>query len=365
MKSSRNHLRVIFSMILGLALTGICIWGSFFAFTSLYKYTYGAIEGDYLRRKNPNISETSVKILANTTIEEISKVLYENELISNSYWFMFEAKIYKYPDTLKPGTYSISSNMSNTEILDLLTADKSSEKTLKFTIPEGFTIEQIAQRLEDEKIVSQGDFLKAISERSYDYEFLKNVPQDTKYPLEGYLFPDTYTVREGVTPEEIIIMMLNRFEKVTNQYIQQDDASLYSFHEVIAIASIIEQEAQASEERPIISGVIYNRLREDMKLQMCSTIQYVLQKRKSALSYDDLEIESPYNTYLYAGLPVGPICSPGEESIKAAFMPEQNDFFFFVLKGDDTGTHSFSKTASEHAYNKNRYQQTVDKNFIE
>ena len=365
MKSSRNHFRIISSMLIGFILTGICIWGSFFAFTSFYNYTYNAIESDYLRRKNPNISETSLRILANTTVDEISKTLYENNIISNPYWFILEAKLYKYPDVLKPGTYSISSNMSNTEILDLLTTDKSTKKTLKFTIPEGFSIEQIAQRLEDEKIVSQKDFLKAVSERSYDFAFLKNVPQDAKYPLEVYLFPDTYTVREGVTPEEIIIMMLNRFEQVSSQYTQQDAASLYSFHDIITIASIIEQEAQASEERPIISGVIYNRLGEDMKLQMCSTVQYVLQKRKAALSYDDLKIESPYNTYVYDGLPVGPICSPGEDSIKAAFMPEQHNYFFFVLKGDDTGTHSFSRTASEHEYNKNKYVQTVDKNFIE
>lgn len=365
MKNSRSYFRVITSTIIGFIITGIGIWGSILAFTASYQYTYGAIENDYLRRKNPNISETSIKILEDTTIDEIAKVLYENNLISNPYFFTVEAKLYKYPDTLKPGIYSISSNMSNTEILDLLTADETSETLLKFTIPEGYTIEQIAQTLEDEKIVSKADFLKAVTERSYDYDFLKNVPQDAKYPLEGYLFPDTYTVREGITPEEIIIMMLNRFEAVTSQYVAQDATSLYSFNDIITIASIVEEEAQASEERPVIAGVVYNRLRENMKLQMCSTIQYVLQKRKSSLSYDDLKIDSPYNTYLHDGLPVGPICSPGEEAIKAAFMPEQHDYFFFVLKGDGTGTHSFSKTASEHEYNKNRYKQTVDKNFIE
>jgi UPF0755 protein len=336
------------------------------AFSYFFNYTSNIVTADAAREKNPNIKEISIEISDTTTIKDLSTYLYEKGFISNPFYFRIESKLSKLDTQLKPGKYSISSNMSSTEILKLFTSNMTAEEeTIKFTIPEGYTIVQIADKLESMDIVSKEDFLSAVNNRSYEYDFLKAVPNNVKYALEGYLFPDTYIVRKGASPEEIIIKMLNRFEEVISQYSNYLDTSDYNLNQILTIASIIEQEAKLSEERPIISGVVYNRLNEDMKLQMCSTIQYVLEKRKTALSYSDLEVNSPYNTYKNSGLPIGPICCPGEESISAALMPEENDYFFFVVKDEEEGSHSFSTTAKEHELNKSRYQQNIDKNFYE
>ena len=361
-----SMIRFTLSTLLSLALLAVCVLGSIRAFSYFFNYTSHIIESDTQREQNPNIREISIDISKGTTIKDVAELLYENELIANPLYFRIESRLSKLDTKLKPGKYSISSNMSSSQILKLLTSDLTvAEETLKFTIPEGYTIVQIADRLENLQIVSKESFLDAVNNREYDYPFLRDIPSDTKYALEGYLFPDTYIVRKGATPEEIIVKMLNRFQEIIAPYSNYINTSPYSLHEILAIASIIEQEAKLSEERPIISGVIYNRLDSDMKLQMCSTIQYVLEKRKAALSYADLEVASPYNTYIHTGLPIGPICAPGAESIEAALLPDANDYFFFVVKNEAEGSHSFSKTAKEHEYNKTRYQQSIDKNFYE
>lgn len=366
MKKNKNQGRLIAHFFLNIVLLLITIMGSFFAFSKGYGYTVGILEEARLRKANPNIREVLLEVTPTTSFEEIADTLYDEKFIAYKDWFLFQGKLEDITQQLNPGTYSISSNMSNEEILSLLSSSKEEkEETVKFTIPEGFTITQIADRLDSEGIVPKEDFLRAVNEREYDFPFLKEAPRNTKYKLEGYLFPDTYIVRKGATAEEIIIQMLNQFEAITSQYSQYLYGSIYTLHDVVTIASIIEQEAKLDEERAIISGVIYNRLEANMKLQMCSTIQYVLEKRKANLSYDDLKVESPYNTYKYEGLPLGPISSPGEASLKAAFLPEENNFFFFVLKDSKTGAHAFGTTAAEHENNAIRYQQTVDKNFYE
>jgi len=359
-------IRFVLSTILSLALLAICIVGSMKAFSYFFNYTSNVITTDALRGTNPNITGITLEISNTTTIKDIAAYLYEKEYISNPYYFRLESKLGKLDNKLKPGKYSISSNMSSDQILKLLTSNMiNEEETIKFTIPEGYTIVQIAEKLESMKIVSKEDFYNAVNNKAYDYAFLKDIPLTVKYALEGYLFPDTYIIRKDATPEEIIIKMLDRFEEVTSQYSNYIDTSKYNLNQILSIASIIEQEAKLSEERPIISGVIYNRLNDGMNLQMCSTVQYVLEKRKASLSYEDLEIASPYNTYKNEGLPVGPICCPGEESISAALMPEENDYYFFVVKDEEQGSHSFSTTIEEHAQNKSRYQQSIDKNFYE
>lgn len=361
-----SGVRLILSYLLSFGLLIACILGSVKAFFYFFNYTLNTIVQDAEREKNPNITEITLEISDTTTIEDLATFLHEKQFISNPLYFRAESKLSKLDDKLKPGKYSISSNMSSDEILKLVASDISNtEETVKFTIPEGYTIPQIAEKLESLKIVTKEVFIDAVNNRTYEYPFLKDRPKNVRFALEGYLFPDTYIIRKGASAEEIIIKMLNRFEEVITQYSSYIDSSSYSLNEILTMASIIEQEAKLSEERPVIAGVIYNRLKDQMKLQMCSTIQYVLEKRKASLSYSDLEINSPYNTYKNEGLPIGPISNPGEESISAALTPEENDFYFFVVKDEKEGSHSFSRTAKEHEQNKIRYQQTIDKNFFE
>ncbi|MGL4738084.1 MAG: endolytic transglycosylase MltG [Cellulosilyticaceae bacterium] len=363
MKKNRRRLK---HRLLSFLLLVMGISGSIVAFCFGFSYVTEAMDENRERATVTSIRDLTLEVSPHATLEEIATVLDSNDFIGNKLWFLLQSKLHGYEGKLNPGTYVVSNNMSDLEILDLLTMDEAKEAdVIKFTIPEGYTVIQIASRLDDLGIVSKEDFLKAVNEKDYDYSFLKYIPQDTKYRLEGYLFPDTYIVPKQVTAEQIVIKMLNRFQEVVGQYTQYLYDSHYTLHDVLTIASIIEQEAKLAEERPIISGVIYNRLDTDMKLQMCSSVQYVLDKRKKNLSYDDLKVESPYNTYLYEGLPVGPICMPGEEALRAAFMPEHNEYYYFVLKDPQSGEHAFSKSSSEHARNKSKYAQTNDINFYE
>ncbi|MHC1746903.1 MAG: endolytic transglycosylase MltG [Cellulosilyticaceae bacterium] len=365
MKDHTGKKRIYFHTIFGVSLLLVGIFGSCIAFTKGYSYALSTVEESTLRKSNPNIRELNLVLTPDSTVKTISSELMDHNFISKPMLFIIEAKLNNLDSQIKPGNYSISSNMSNADIIKRLTQTAKVEETIKFTIPEGFTVTQIAERLEKEGIVKKQDFLKAVNDRTYDYKFLENIPQNSKYHLEGYLFPDTYEVRKDITPEEIIVMMLNRFEYVISQYSAYLHDTNYAMHDIVTIASIIQQEAKVSEERPIISGVIYNRLDANMKLQMCSTIQYALEKRKASLSYADLEIDSPYNTYKFEGLPLGPISSPGEESLSAALQPDNNEYFYFVLKDAESGVHAFSASAAEHANNKVRYKQSIDKNFVE
>ncbi|MGL4344278.1 MAG: endolytic transglycosylase MltG [Cellulosilyticaceae bacterium] len=363
MKKNKRHTRQRWWNFL-LLLIALC--GSLTAFYFGFQYIMDAMNENATRHTITSIKDITIELGQHATLSEIADILHENDFVTHKSWFMIQGKLYDYEEKLRPGTYAISNNMSDLEILDFLTFDdKKSEDLIQFTIPEGYTIIQIATRLEDANIVSKEEFLKAVNEKEYDYPFLQYIPQDTKYRLEGYLFPDTYIIPKQVTAEQIVIKMLNRFQEVASQYTQYLYDSPYTLHDMLTVASIIEQEAKLEEERPQIAGVIYNRLDSDMKLQMCSTVQYVLEKRKKNLSYEDLKIESPYNTYEYSGLPVGPICAPGQAALQAAFMPESHDYYYFVLKDPTTGEHIFSRSGQEHERNKNKYSQSTDKNFYE
>lgn len=330
------------------------------AFNSSYEIVTTQVE----KENDPNVKEVKIEIKRGDTTQAIAQTLYENDLITSKLWFRAQSKLYKYDGKYKEGVFSLNTTMDDKRMMQVMTTDKAEQvDNIKITIPEGFNVAQIATRLEEMNIVSKDEFIKAVNEKEYDYEFLKNIPLSKKYKLEGYLFPDTYFIRKDSNAEEIVIKMLNRFEEITNKYKQELTTLGYSFDEVITIASIIEQEAKLEEERAIIGGVMYNRLKDNMKLQMCSTVQYALEKKKANLSYEDLEVESPYNTYKYGGLPAGPICSPGEASIKAAFQPEEHNYYFFVVKDIELGSHAFSSTANEHNQNKSKYKQSIDKNF--
>lgn len=370
MVKKRGIARIVISTILSFSILIIGIIFCYKAIVSSFNYTSNIIEEEAARESSKDVSKMTLQVTPTTNLTEIANMLYENGFITDINYFKLEAKLYHATSGYIPGKYDISSNMSSVEILKRLTTSiENEQETIKFTIPEGFTINQIAQTLEDKKIVTKEAFIDAVVNKSYDteYSFLEDIPANSnyEYKLEGYLFPDTYIVPQNITAEEIIIMMLNRFEDITSKYDGYLKNSSYTLHEIITIGSIIEQEAKLSEERPIISGVIYNRLRDEMYLQMCSTVQYSLNKRKANLTIDDLAKDTPYNTYIYNGLPIGPICMPGEDSIRAAFSPEAHDYYFFVVDDEEKGTHFFSSTLLEHAAAKDRYKQNNDINFTE
>jgi UPF0755 protein len=249
--------------------------------------------------------------------------------------------------------------MTNDEIINILGTQGEQKATIKFTIPEGFSVQQIGQRLEDEGIVTKDEFYDAVNNVTYDYRFFSEIPTDREYRLQGYLFPDTYEIYEDATATDIVSRMLSRFDSIiTAEAYDQAEELGYTLDEIIILASLIEKEAKMESERPTIAGVMYNRLDIGMPLQIDATVQYILSQgmyQAIRLTYADLEVDSPYNTYKYKGIPVGPISNPGNKAIEAALNPESHDYFYYLLTNPETGEHVFNRTLEEHNRDKNIY----------
>lgn len=235
---------------------------------------------------------------------------------------------------VKPGTYNIEKDITLKELVEKLNEDPMDYIT--FTVPEGYTIEEIAKKLDDENIITKEEFINAVE----NFNLPSYVKEDInkKYNLEGYLFPDTYNLREEYTAEDIIRIMLDRFELALSTAIEETGVEINDddVERIITIASMIEKEAVLDEERKIISSVIQNRIAIDMILQIDATVIYAIGEHVNTVLYKHLEVDSPYNTYMYYGLPVGPISNPGLKSIIAAIEPEDTDYLFYVLKDDNS-----------------------------
>lgn len=293
-----------------------------------------------------DLAEYVIDIKMGSSFNEAARELEQKDVIKNAFTFKIFAKNEKLMD-IKAGKYRLYRSMDVKEILNILNEGKVYIKQKKVTIPEGYNLKQIAKKLSESNIVDEDEFIKKandISSFNKDYKFLneKNINS-----LEGFLFPDTYEFPLEEDEEIIIKIMLNRFNNVfKEEYYQVLKERKISINELVTMASIVEREAKKDEERPLISAVFYNRLDINMKLQSCATVQYLLPEIKPRLLNKDLEIESPYNTYKYKGLPPGPISCPGEKSIKAALYPSDVDYLFFVAKKD--GSHTFTKTLRAH-----------------
>lgn len=289
---------------------------------------------------------------------QIADQLQQEGLIRNSLVFKGYLKWNKLGGKFMAGTYAMNPGVTFDEIIHKLNSgDVVPEEMVKFTIPEGYTVLQMADKLSAEGIVDKKEFLKLANEPSaFDVEIIKNMPVDEemRYALEGYLFPETYEMKKGSTTHEVMQRMLEEFQTRVNS-IPDLQAKLeekkLSLHELLTIASLVEREVVVDKERALVAGVIYNRIKEDMKLEIDATVQYLLDKPKARLLFKDLKVESPYNTYLNKGLPPGPIASPSLASIKAALSPEASEYLFYVTKKDGTSGHLFAKTYKEHQQN--------------
>jgi UPF0755 protein len=281
------------------------------------------------------------------TLSEISKNLKKKGLIKNTFLFETYGKLKKYDRKISEGKH-IFETTGITSIYAELMNNGFADKQIAVTIPEGFTIEQIANELETKEIVSAKEFLSiAKTGEGLSSQLIKDIPikKASKYRLEGYLFPDTYYFEKDSEPAIVMERMLKRLYDVIASFNGQPPLSV---HEWVTLASIVEREAVLHDERAKIAGVFFNRLEENWKLQACATVLYAIGKPKERLLYEDLDIESPYNTYLNEGLPVGPIASPGKKALEAVLFPQEHEYFFYVIKGDGSGGHNFSKTYSDH-----------------
>lgn len=322
-----------------------------------FDYTKALFTGSTKQERGSK--EVELVIPKGATTSKIAEILKEKDLVENADWFRLQSILSNNDGLYKPGTYTLNINMSDDEIMDVLIAGvKDDIEQVSFTIIEGETVSQIARKLESSGIVTASEFITCVDNEAFDYDFINEIPSRNGARLEGYIFPDTYFFYKDSTAKEIVSKILARFDQIYTKELR-DKAALMglSADMVVTIAAIIEKEVNVPEERGLASAVIYNRLSSNMKLEMCSTIMFALGKNKARLLNSDLEVESPYNTYRYSGLPAGPICNPGEASIKAALNPEQVDYLYFVLKDEKTGEHVFTADYDEFLNAKQKYNQ--------
>ena len=302
----------------------------------------------YWPQSNP-YERVEVNIPKGVTLSQIGNILKEESIISNKRTFTMAVKSLGHEKNIPAGRYVLHNALNNRAIINQLVYGVPSLKSI--TVLEGWTIYQIANELERELKISKKTFLRLCNDQRVIKLF--NLEGNS---LEGYLFPDTYTFAEGVDPYLVLTRMVNEFiNNITKSMEVQAQEMNMSLLEVITLASIIEGEAIYDSERAIISAVYHNRLKRGMKLQADPTIQYIIDDGPRRLLNDDLKIESKYNTYLYKGLPPGPINSPGKESIIAALYPSVNEYLYFVARGD--GYHTFSTNEKDHNKAKKKFQE--------
>jgi UPF0755 protein len=288
-----------------------------------------------------------VEIPSGSTTNDIAEILYENDLISNIRAFKYYAEKIGSDAKLKAGTYVLSRNMNADDLLNSLIKGGASGNTYDITVIEGLTKEEMAEALADQTGLDYERFIELMESPELfedDFEFFKD---SSLTNLQGYLMPDTYNVYADSREEDIIRVLLREFDKFYRDEIRpRMENTPLTFDEVINLASIVEKEALLDEERDEVAKVFLNRLEINMKLQSCATVNYANGVWKERLTYDDIEIDSPYNTYVIEGLPPTPINSPGKISIIAVLEPADVDYLYFVAKGD--GSHYFSNTYDEH-----------------
>lgn len=297
---------------------------------------------------SPSTEEKAILVEPGQPVSATAEILFRHGLIQSPLKFRLLARIQGFDRRLKAGEYGLKASMTPLDILEIL--GRGQVKLYKVTLPEGLTIQQIADAVEKSGLGSAAD----IAARAADPAFARShgIPAAS---LEGYLFPDTYLFPRGASPEAILTTMLQRFRSVFSAEWELRAAQIgLTLHEVVTLASIIEKETGAPSERPLISSVFHNRLKRGMRLETDPTVIYGIRDFDGNLTRKHLETPTPYNTYVIKGLPPGPIASPGREAMEAALFPAQAEYFFFVSKNN--GTHHFSSSFEEHQTAVQRYQ---------
>jgi len=294
-----------------------------------------------------------------THLKKVSEILKQEGVIKNSHFFILLTTILGKKAKIKAGEYEFHTQMLPLEVLDALV--KGQVKHHLVTIPEGYTLSQIAQLLEDLNLVDKKGFLQKASSSAFINAL--GLSQFAGPNLEGYLFPETYHLFREMDSEEVIQMMVYQFKKVFGPDLVNRASELgISEKEVVILASIIEKETPLPEEKPLISAVFHNRLKRKIPLQSDPTVIYGIKNFNGNLTKEHLMRPTPYNTYLIAGLPPTPICNPGKDSLLAAIRPAPVPYLYFVSKND--GSHFFSSDIEEHNRAVWKYQKYPRKNNL-
>lgn len=339
-----------------IALLVIVLVGGFF--------TWNYIKGETQPVDTAQTELVSFEIEQGASVKEVSKALEKEGIIRNSKLFNFYLK-FKNVSGFKSGLYHVSKSMTLDEIIAELSGqgkDKDQNAT-KVLIREGEQLTEIAKEVEKSTKYSAEDFMAKVQDEDFLRYLVQKFPKlltqsyngyQVKYVLEGYLFPATYDMNDSKTLQMLITEMVAKTDEVMSKYYDKILASDYTLQEIMAMASLIEKEGTKLEDRKKISSVFHNRIKENMKLQTDVSVQYALGEHKEALSFEDLEVDSPYNLYQNYGVGPGPYNSPSEDSIVAALEPEKTDYLYF-LADIHTKEIYYAKTYEEHLELKAKY----------
>lgn len=304
---------------------------------------------------DPSSAESVVlEVPVGSTAKSVGELLEREGIVRKKSDFVTYLKREGLTDKLMAGKYEFSKSMDLAKIAEKLVKGEIYSDTVEVLIPEGYEFSMIVDLLHEKTAIDRERFIQLANEAKFDQKFMQYVSdfdpsKGAKYRLEGFLFPAKYTFRRGADEREILNAMLDRFDQeITEEYYEALRKSPLNFEQIISLASIVEREGADHDEFSRIAGVFMNRHRKGMLFQSCATVQYIIEERKPVLSNKEIAIDNPYNTYLYPGLPPSPIACPGAVAIRAAFFPEEHDYFYFVVSGKDDGKHTFSKTFAEH-----------------
>ncbi|MFP3852862.1 MAG: endolytic transglycosylase MltG [Anaerolineales bacterium] len=312
-------------------------------------------QGELTSPVNPTVDEVEIVVPEGATAREVAAQLQQGGLLKDPQLLVSYLRYRGLDRGVEAGAYLLQGDMNLRQIAQELQSATPRENL--FTVPEGWRSAQIVQAL-DQQVSSElaAEFSQASDGRPDGYSFSSELPADGG--LEGFLFPDTYQLRPETTGVELATMMLDNFERRVARDLRNGfEAQGLSLYEAVTLASIVEREAAVAEERPRIASVFLNRLALGMKLEADPTVQYALGQMpdgswwKRGLTNADLEMNSPYNTYLIPGLPPTPIANPGLDSLRAVAFPESTDFLYFRAACDGSGSHRFAKTFEEHVAN--------------
>lgn len=355
-------------------VVGISFAVAYFAFSFAFNYALNK----YISPVDINDPTPITVVVENSdSASRIAAKLYnacgedEPGLIANTAIFKVYVDFIGKANKLKSGTYILSRNMDIPQIVDVICAGNPPKETTNFKVLEGYTVSGVLKSLDDAKLpIDQVEFLALCNDKQAyaKYDFINqleiNVGAEKRdYLLEGYLFPDTYTVFVDAQPDDIITKMLIRFNAIfTEEYVARADELGMTIDEVITLASIIQREAALADDFPKVSAVFHNRLNKKQKLESCATLQYVLKGNKLQYNEEERATESPYNTYLHEGLPIGPIGNPGKQAIEAALYPEEEYLekgylYFCNMDLPDNRALIFARTYEQHVKNIKKYEK--------
>lgn len=304
-----------------------------------------------------NEYKVKISVPSGSTVKKVAEELESQKVIRSSKALYLAARYrlfeHEKPFTLKSGVYTVKSSMSLSEVYSLL--QSGAQEYITVSIPEGLTMKKIGALLEEKGVCSKSDFLMSCNSKELLSEY--NISAEN---FEGYLFPDTYFFTPKMSGDDVVRKLVDNFKNKISKIESLTSYSSKQLHDVVILASIVEREYRVDSEAPLIASVFTNRINQNIGLYSCATIEYVIteiedKSHPERITYDDLKIDSPYNTYKWAGLPPGPISNPGLVALNAAATPAKTNYFYFVLTDKQNGTHTFSKDFNTHKAAENGY----------